>query len=771
MRLTWQGFVAAGGGAAVVAALLPHGPGSALLHAGVGLAAVAAVVVGLRRYRPSHPAAWQFFAVGTGAWAVGDAVFFGSSAPGDGLSPVTTLLYTVAYAATFTGLVLLVRSRGPVRQHDGRLDAGIVVANLLAVAWVALVAPGIAAAGGDALERAVAVVYPLADVLLVGTAAWLGTVCAGRTGARLLVLSVVALAVSDASMQAIRVAGGVMPHALQLGWAVGYVLLGAAALHRSMRELSDVDLAPPDVPSRRQIGLLLGTALVLPATALVQVVRGEAPWAAIVLGPVVIALGIARVMLLVSRLARQASALVALVDTDHVTGLPNSRRLAGDLDALLATSGRAAVLLVGIDHLAEVTELVGRGKAEQLLRTTARRLRAVLGPAAVLARAGEGSFAVVDQGSATPAGALVLAERLRAAAERPHLLADGPLSLEIAVGVVLLPRDAATAATAMRRVATALAEARERPGHLAAFTADMVDRLPSAAALREVRLALDRGEIVLHYQPQLDLVTGRVVGVEALARWQHPTRGLVPPGDFLPLVERGDLVDRFMLRVLDLALDQCAAWRDGGLLLPVAVNLSARNLLDPRLSAAVALGLSARQLPPTVLELELTETSAMEDPERSRRVLDELTEIGVGVAVDDYGTGYSSLAYLRQLSVRRLKIDRTFVAGLASDAASRSIVVSTLDLARDLGLDVVAEGVEDDETLVRLRDLGCPHAQGFGIGRPVPPGDVPTLIDRIEARMASVLAQPGDAARALDRLPGQRPGARAGEPARPRRRG
>ena len=182
------------------------------------------------------------------------------------------------------------------------------------------------------------------------------------------------------------------------------------------------------------------------------------------------------------------------------------------------------------------------------------------------------------------------------------------------------------------------------------------------------------------------------------------------------------------------------------------MNLSARNLLDPGLCAAVALGLSARQLPPTALELELTETSAMEDPQRSRRVLDELAEIGVSVAVDDYGTGYSSLAYLRQLSVSRLKIDRTFVGGLLSDAASRSIVVSTLDLARDLGLDVVAEGAEDDETLVRLRDLGCPHVQGFGVGRPVPPDEIPALVARIEGRMPQVLGEPGPGARALEML-------------------
>lgn len=765
--MTWRRFVAAAGGLAVAAALLPYGPVPLLLDAAVGLAAVGALVVGLRRHRPSRPWAWRLVGVAVSAWVVGDLLYFGwAPGSGAGLSPASTVLYGVAYGAMLAGLVLLARSRGPVRQVEGRLDAAIVGVNLLAVSWVVLIGPGVAAADGSAWAAVVAVVYPAVDVLLVGAATRVAQGCRGGLGARPLLLSAVLLmAVADAGLQVTRVAGGAMPRVLQLGWVLGYVLLGAAALHPAMRELSDVDLGHEDVPSRGQIALLLATTMAQPVTALIQVARGEAPWAAIALAPVVVTLVGTRVFLLVARLARQAAQLVELVDTDHATGLPNRSRLSADLDALLATHGRAGVLLVGVDHFAEVTELVGRSQGQEVLRETARRLRAALGTSAVLARVGESTFAVIDQGAAAPAPGLILAEQLRSVAERPHQLDDGPLVLDVAVGVVLVPRDAQTAAAALRRGESALAEARERPEHLAIFTTEMADRLPSVAALRQIRLALERDEIVLHFQPQLDLVTGRVVGVEALARWRHPTRGLVPPGEFLPLVERGDLVDRFTARVLDLALDQCAAWRDEGRLLRVAVNLSARNLLDPLLPSAVSLGLSSRALPSSALELELTETSAMADPERSRLVLDELVDLGIDLAVDDYGTGYSSLAYLRELSVGRLKIDRSFVAGLATDAASRSIVVSTLDLARDLGLEVVAEGVEDDDTLLRLRDLGCPLVQGFGIGRPVPPGEVPGLVDRIEARMPALLAQPGPAARALDRLPDQRAVAEAGEPA------
>lgn len=769
--MTWRPFVAAGGALAAVAALLPGGWVALVLQVAVGVAAVCAVVVGLRRHRPARPWAWRLFGVAVAGWVAGDVVYFGwAPGRGAGLAPVATALYVVAYVAMIGALLLLARSRGPVRQAAGRLDAGIITVALLAVSWVALIAPGVAAADGDASAVAVAVGYPLADVLLLGAAARLGAVCRAPLGASLLLMgSVVLSAVADVGLQVARASGGEPPHALQLGWAMSYVLLGASALHPAMRQLSDVDLTPEELPSRRRVALLLAAGLVLPTTGFLQLAHGEVPWASVVLTPVVMIFVGLRVYLMVAPLARRAAELAELVDTDHATGLPNRRRLSADLDALLATSGRAGMLLVGVDHIAEVAELLGRSQAEEVLRETARRLRAALGPAAVLARVEEAAFAVLDQASAAPAPALILAERLRSAAERPHELEDGPLELEVAVGVLLVPRDATTSAAALRRAEQALAEARERPEHLAIFTAEMADRLPSVAALREIRLALERDEIVLHYQPQLDLGSGRVVGVEALARWLHPTRGLVPPFEFLPLVERGDLVDRFTARVLDLALDQCAAWHDEGRPLRVAVNLSARNLQDPLLPSAVSLGLTSRRLPTPALELELTETSAMADPERSRHVLDELVELGIDLAVDDYGTGYSSLAYLRELSVRRLKIDRSFVAGLATDAASRSIVVSTLDLARDLGLEVVAEGVEDDDTLLRLRDLGCPLVQGFGIGRPVPPGDVPALIDRIEARMPEVLAQPGDAARALDHLPGQKPATDVGEPASPRR--
>jgi len=239
---------------------------------------------------------------------------------------------------------------------------------------------------------------------------------------------------------------------------------------------------------------------------------------------------------------------------------------------------------------------------------------------------------------------------------------------------------------------------------------------------------------VLHYQPQVELATGRVVGVEALARWAHPQYGLLGPDAFVQAAEETGLIGRLTQYVLDTALGQCARWRDDGLSLRVAVNLSVRNLLDPGLVDDVRTALRRHGLDATALELEITEGSAMVDPRRSIQVLAALRELGVALSVDDYGTGHSSLAYLQRLPVDRLKIDRSLIAGLLDDEPSTAIVRSTIDLARHLGLDVVAEGVEDDATLRALARMACHSAQGYGLGRPAPADAVPALIATIDER-------------------------------------
>jgi EAL domain-containing protein (putative c-di-GMP-specific phosphodiesterase class I) len=277
----------------------------------------------------------------------------------------------------------------------------------------------------------------------------------------------------------------------------------------------------------------------------------------------------------------------------------------------------------------------------------------------------------------------------------------------------------------MRRadVAMYVAKAARVPFELYSAEQDLYTR-ERLTMVTELRRAIDGNRLQLHYQPVIDLAARRVVGVEALARWPHPDRGLVAADQFIPLAEHAGLIRKLTSHVLEAALSQARTWRDAGMPLIVAVNVSARDLMDPRLPEEVEAALHRHDLGAEYLELEITESSIMDQPARGEAVLGRLSAMGVALAIDDFGTGYSSLAYLQRLPVQRLKIDRSFVVRLATSDGDAAIVRSTVDLGRNLGLAVVAEGVEDEESLERLAGMGCDMVQGFHFARPMPPEDV-----------------------------------------------
>jgi len=241
------------------------------------------------------------------------------------------------------------------------------------------------------------------------------------------------------------------------------------------------------------------------------------------------------------------------------------------------------------------------------------------------------------------------------------------------------------------------------------------------ALVGELRRAIDEGELVFFYQPKVNLQTGRIAGVEALARWQHPARGLLPPDEWIPLAERSSLLRPVTVHLIDTALAQCSAWRGMGLEMSVAVNLSTQNLLDLQLPSDLDRLLSSWRLPPGSLEFEITESTIMTDPRRAMSILTKLSQIGVRLSVDDFGTGYSSLAYLKQLPVSALKIDKSFVMTMTEDEGNAKIVQSTIDLGHNLGLEVVAEGIEHETAYSQLAALGCDYAQGYFLSKPIPP--------------------------------------------------
>ena len=350
----------------------------------------------------------------------------------------------------------------------------------------------------------------------------------------------------------------------------------------------------------------------------------------------------------------------------------------------------------------------------------ARRLTALAGPDDLVARLGGDEFAMLLRDVDGAESAMLHAEVLRRALRAPVQVGGLDVALDARAGVSVHPADAADGPALLRHADVAAEHAKRTHAGSCAYDPALdqhsTERL---GLLADLARALTAGELVLHYQPKCDL-DGRVLGVEALVRWQHPQRGLLPPLTFLPVAERTGLVHPLTDLVLDLALAQVRRWRDGGREVPVAVNVSTRSLLQPGFAEKVLTALGRHGVPATLLGLEITETTIMEDPERALAVLTQLADAGVRLSIDDFGTGYSSLAYLKNLPVHELKIDRTFVAALTTSERDRVIVDSTVALGNRLGLDVVAEGVEDEATLAALAELGCRQAQGYFFSRPVP---------------------------------------------------
>jgi diguanylate cyclase (GGDEF)-like protein len=423
----------------------------------------------------------------------------------------------------------------------------------------------------------------------------------------------------------------------------------------------------------------------------------------------------------------RAGDLERLAHFDTLTGLPNRAlfrdTVRDDLLRARGSGGRLAVLYVDIDHFKDLNNSMGPRLGDALLRGMGPRLREAIGEAAVIARVTGDEFGVLAT-VADDDAALRLARTAHEAFAQPIRVDDQVLQTRVSVGLVTHPRDGDDADTLMRRAEVAVQIAKRGDGW-AAYDAEHDEYAPERLTLMsELRRAIDADELLLHYQPIVHLATREMRGVEALIRWQHPQRGMVPPMEFVPLAERAGLTKALTVWVLREALRQLRRWRDDGMELSVAVNLSMRTLHDPELPQLVHDLIGRAGVPPRLVGFEITESDVMADAEGAMRGLQALRELGVKIAIDDFGTGYSSLAYLHRLAVHTVKIDRSFVSRITTDDNSASIVRATADLGHALGLEVVAEGVEDELAWARVRSLSCDYAQGYHIGRPMPGADM-----------------------------------------------
>lgn len=409
---------------------------------------------------------------------------------------------------------------------------------------------------------------------------------------------------------------------------------------------------------------------------------------------------------------------------DGLTGLGNRSLLAERAECALAkpsSDGRVALLVLDLDGFKEVNDTLGHHAGDDLLVAVAGRLQAACRAADTVIRLGGDEFAVLLPGLPTPDTAVATAYQLREALRRPVVVSGLAVEVYASVGVALAPDHGTDLTGLLRSADVAMYDAKREGAGVATYDPRTDPRqAQQLTLLGELRRAIGEGQLRLHYQPQCR-GDGRVEQVEALIRWQHPDRGLLPPAAFLPLAERTSLIKPLTAWVLGEAARQCAAWRAAGHQLSVAVNISPRNLIQDDLPEVMLNAAAAAGVPVSAIQVEITETAVMLDPQRAAQTLTRLNAMGVSISIDDFGVGYTSLSYLATLPVHSLKIDRRFVCNLLTNASDQVIVRNVIQLAHDLGMVSLAEGVESPEVWSRLADLGCDEIQGFLLTPPLPP--------------------------------------------------
>lgn len=696
------------------------------------LGATSAVVLLVRRGLRDRleRAVWLLLAAGVSCYLVATILF---ALLDVGLLPPP--LIDVAYAGwsafyllVYLTLVALLRRRVtrflPSMWLDG-LVTGLAVAG---VVLAFLVGPFVAATGGGTAALVRGLAYPVSDALLVAFLVGVLSVLRGRGGPAVWALSagLVIFAATDAAF-AVQSARGTYVDGgpLDLGYVVAQSFLAVATCLRPGRGRRAWDgLAVLAVPAAGTVA-----ALALLAAATVTEVTPAASWLAL--------LAVTAALVRTGLTFREVRALGQSrreARTDDLTGLPNRRHFYEALTTAASPGGslRPVVVLVDLDRFKDINDSLGHSAGDQLLQLVAARLSAALPEEGdvLLARLGGDEFALLTT-SAESAPGTALAGRLQESLAAPFALRGIPLAVEASIGVAS-PAAAVSGEDVLQMADIAMyaAKSRRTGVHVYDERHDGPDR-HRLELVTQLRAGLE-DQLVLHYQPKVELRTGRVTGVEALVRWQHPQHGLLYPDRFIELAETAGLMNRLTLVVLEQALAQVVRWREeDGIRLQVAVNVSPWNLADPGFPDEVAAALARSGVGAGAVVLEVTETSLMQDREQASCVLTRLRDAGIAIAVDDYGTGYSSLAYLTDLPLDELKLDRRFAARLA-DPRTAAVVASTVQLAHALGLDLVVEGVEDEEAYGVLVGQGCDLAQGYHLSRPVPAADLPEVARALE---------------------------------------
>jgi diguanylate cyclase (GGDEF)-like protein len=660
-------------------------------------------------------------------WAVGDIVLTVESL--GGATPPTPSLADVFYLAFYplAYVAVVIFMRGQVRRLTAPnwLDGAVAGLGAAAVCAAFAFHSILVSTGGSVAATITNLAYPIGDLLLlalvVGGTAVLSN---GRRAPWLLLASGISLNVAGDTFNLFQTTAGSSTVGRifdGIAWPTAILLMSMAVWLRPHAS----DLVAAERPS----------GFVLPGLGAVSGLAVLFIGSVHHMGRVALALAMATLAAVGVRMVLSVRTLRSVTEerhrqsvTDHLTGLGNRRHLFNVLDTFFAEltdpqiPARAlAFLFIDLDHFKEINDSFGHPAGDELLRQLGPRLRSCLRASDVLVRLGGDEFAVVLVDADSEYG-IEVAGRLAASLDAPFVLDVMSASISGSIGIAMAPADAADSAELLRCSDVAMYRAKLGDIPVARYERGLDTGTSPLLLVEELRTAVETGGLVLHYQPQLDMSSGKIVALEALIRWPHPRLGIVPPLKFLPFAEEAGLMRPLTAWVLRQALSQCATWRGGGHEVTISVNISTSNLLDAGFTELVGSLLDLHDLPPAALVLEMTETSIISDFERSSQVIEELRDLGLIVSIDDFGAGFTSLAYLSSLAVGELKLDRTFITGLASGERKRDpeLVRATIDLGHALGMRVVAEGVEDEATLELLHDLGCDLAQGYCISRPKP---------------------------------------------------
>ncbi len=660
------------------------------------------------------------------SWTLGDVALtiesLGGATPP---SPsVADAFYIVFFPLAYVAVVLFMR--GEVRRINSPSWLDSAVAGLGAASVCAAFAfrSVLSATGGSGLGVATNLIYPVGDLLLLGLVVGSTAMLSGRNRTPWLLLAGgMALNVAGDTFNLLGSASG----AAHVGAVVNGVAWPVSILVMSAAMWVPAGYTNPLLLPKPQGFTLPGLAAVAGLIVLLVAALGDGG-----VNGVAVALATATLVAVGIRLAVSVRSLRSLTArhehhsvTDFLTGLGNRRYLFQLLDAFFAetaestTPRKLAFLFIDLNRFKEINDSFGHGAGDQVLRHMGARLGGALKSTDALVRLGGDEFAAVLV-DADGERAERIAARLTETLTEPFALDSVSVRVEASIGIALAWEHGSDSRTLLASADLAMYRAKSAHEPYAMYESSFADSGGDLLRLaEELSEALENNELCLHYQPQRDLRTGEATACEVLIRWPHPTLGVIPPLKFLPLAEQAGLMGNLTRWVLEGALDQCASWRAQGEIRSIAVNVSPTNLLEPGFAKMVRDQLAARSLPSDVLALEITETSIITDFDGAKAVIDELADFGVVVSVDDFGTGFTSLAYLSSLAVGELKLDRTFTTHVAH--RDRQLVRSTIELGHALGLRVVAEGVEDAATLELLTELGCDIGQGYFIGMPEPP--------------------------------------------------